>query len=64
MLSKLFGTSTAARIVRAGALAGAFTTILIWIANTVWGLEIPGEVGAALTTVLTFMIGLVVPPVS
>ena len=64
MPSKLFGTSTAARKVAAGALAGAITTIFVWIANTYWGLDIPGEVGAAITTILTFLVGVLVPPVS
>lgn len=41
------------RKVGAGALAGAVTIIGVWIAGQ-FGLDVPGEVGSAITTVLTF----------
>jgi hypothetical protein len=45
-----------------GALAGAVSTIVIWLLKTYAHIEIPGEVAAALTTVLTFLVSYVVPP--
>jgi hypothetical protein len=50
--------------VTAGALAGAITTVAVWILNT-WVLSapdaIPGEIGAAITTILTFIVGYFIP---
>lgn len=50
----------------ASALAGALTTILIWVFHTFQllpaGTEISGEVAAAITTVLTFLVGYIVDP--
>lgn len=34
-----------------GMLGGAFATITIWLLNTYTGAAVPGEVGAALTTI-------------
>ena len=47
--------------VNAGALAGALTTVVVWVVNTFVltpPVSIPGEVGAAVTTILTFLVGL------
>jgi len=41
--------------VGAGALAGAVTAILIWVVGEAASLDVPGAVGAAITTVLTFV---------
>ena len=47
------------------ALAGAITTIVIWVLNT-WVLDkgqlIPGTVSAAATTILAAFIGYMTPP--
>lgn len=48
--------------VAAGALAGALTTIAIWAIKTFAHQDIPGEVAAAITTVLTFIVSYIVPP--
>lgn len=42
--------------VTAGALAGAVTVILVWVAGLA-GVEIPPEVASAITTVLSFIAG-------
>jgi len=53
------------RKVTAGALGGAIVTVLVWYLNT-FVLEpdkqITGQVAAALTTIVTFLIGYFVPP--
>lgn len=49
------------RKVGSGALAGALSILLVWAAKQ-WGqVEIPGEAGAAITTVLTFVVSYLVP---
>ena len=48
------------RKVGASALAGALTAILVGIAGQL-GLVISGELAAAITTVLTFVVGYFVP---
>jgi hypothetical protein len=56
------------RKVLAGGLAGALTTIVVFILNSyVIGQGVPkitGDIGAALTTVLSFLISYLVPPAS
>jgi len=53
------------RKVTAGALGGAIVTVLVWYLNT-FVLEpdkqITGQVAAALTTIVTFLVGYFVPP--
>jgi hypothetical protein len=52
------------RKVSAGALAGALSIILVWVVNAFVLPEsnpLPGEVASAITTVLTFVVGYVVP---
>jgi len=47
------GTPT--KKVSAGALAGAVTIILIWVVGEATSTDVPGAVGAAITTILTFV---------
>lgn len=48
------------RKVGAGALAGALAIILIWIIS-LFGVEVPGAVGAAIATVFGFLTAYIVP---
>jgi len=61
---KMKGTAPI-RKVTAGALGGAIVAVLVWYLNS-FVLEpdqqITGEVAAALTTIVTFLIGYFVPP--
>jgi putative flippase GtrA len=47
--------------VAAAGIAGAATTILIWILNSLLGVEVPPEVAAALATILAFLAGYFTP---
>jgi len=47
--------------VAAAGIAGAATTILIWILNSLMGVEVPPEVAAAITTILAFLAGYFTP---
>jgi len=52
------------RKVSAGTLAGALSIILVWIANAFLlsgDQTLPGEVASAVTTILTFVVGYMVP---
>jgi len=51
-----------AQKVTAGVIAGAVTTIVVWVVKTYWGTQIPGEVGSAITTVFAFAVSYLVPP--
>jgi hypothetical protein len=42
-------------------LAGAITTIFLWLLKAFGQVEVPGEVGGAITTVLSTLIGWLVP---
>ena len=58
-------TKIPTRKVTAAGLIGALVTILVWVLNTfVLSAEqqITGEIAAALTTVLTFMVGYFIRP--
>ncbi len=44
------------KVVAAG-LAGAATTIILYIARVAAGLEVPAEVGAAIATIMAFLFG-------
>jgi hypothetical protein len=58
-------TKIPVRKVTAGALIGALVTILVWALNTfVLSAEqqITGEIAAALTTVITFVVGYFIRP--
>lgn len=52
--------------VAVGAAAGAISAIVVWALNVFMilpnGVQIPGEIGSALTTILTFVVAYVVPP--
>lgn len=47
------------RKVGSGALAGAITVVVVWAAGT-QGVDIPGEVGAAISTIFAFLTGYIV----
>lgn len=47
--------------VAAGGVAGAVTIILVWILNTGAGVDVPPEVASAITTVLSFAAGYMMP---
>ena len=44
-----------ARKVQAGVVAGAATIILFYVLGELWDIHPPAEVGAAVTTLLTFI---------
>jgi hypothetical protein len=47
----------------AGLLAGALTTILVFVVRQVVpGIEIPADVAAAITTILSFIVSYMTPP--
>lgn len=46
-------SKTPTRKVTSGALAGALAAILVWASKAFGGVEIPGEVGAGITVILT-----------
>ena len=52
--------ATPDRKVGAGALAGALAIILIWVIS-LFGVEVPGAVGAAIATVFGFITAYFVP---
>jgi len=49
------------RKVASGGLTGAVITVCCWILKDRWRIEVPGEVVAALTTVVGFAIAYLVP---
>jgi|GEM_PF-6151693 hypothetical protein len=52
------------RKVGASALAGALSIVLVWIVNTfvlTGSTNVGGEVGSAITTILAFLVGYLVP---
>ena len=53
-------TNVPSQKVTVGVLAGSLTTIIIWALKSV--VVIPGEVAAAITTVLTFAASYFFPP--
>lgn len=56
-------TPAPARKVIGSALAGALTTIAIYVLNTyILAIPLPGEVSAAVATVITFAVGYLLPP--
>ena len=60
-MARRMQTSWPTQKVQAGAVAGALTTIALFILKSA-GIDVPGEVGAAIVTVLTFLVSYVVPP--
>ena len=51
-----------ARKVWVGGIAGAVTAIVVYVIRAAGGPSIPGEISAAITTVLTFVASYLVPP--
>ena len=47
--------ATPTRKVGAGVVAGALTVVLFYVLGEVWDIQPPAEVGAAVTTLLTFV---------
>jgi hypothetical protein len=47
--------------VLAAALGGALATIVVWVIQTYGGIEIPGDVSAALATIFAFVVGYLTP---
>lgn len=43
--------------VMAAGIAGAITTLIVWIANYMLDVQVPAEVGAGLTTIIAFIAG-------
>jgi putative flippase GtrA len=50
------------RKVAAGGAAGAVTVILVWIASAAFKVDIPPEVASAITVVISFVAGYLIPP--
>ena len=48
------------RKVQAGTLAGALAIVLIWVIS-LFGVEVPGAVGAAIATIMGFITAYYVP---
>lgn len=49
------------RKVGAGAVAGALTIVIVWALSELAGVEVPGAVASAITTVTMFVVGYTVP---
>lgn len=47
--------------VAAGAFAGAVTTLLVWGLKQFSGVDLPGEVAASLTTIISFGVSWLTP---
>lgn len=41
--------------VAAGGIGGSISVVVIWLVNTLFGIEIPSEVAAAFATVISFV---------
>lgn len=50
------------RKVATGTATGGIVTVLVWALKTYAAVDIPAEVAAALTTVLSFVVGYFTPP--
>jgi len=50
------------QVTGATALGTAITTIVLWIANAVWGIEVDEAVQGAITTIVVLIAGWLVPP--
>lgn len=55
------GSLKPVRKVAAGAVGGAVATILIWVLQESLGRSIPGDVAAAITTVVVFLVSYITP---
>ena len=47
-------SATPTRKVGLGAVAGALTIIIVWVASDFGGIDVPAEVASAFTAILTF----------
>lgn len=50
------------RKVAAGGVAGAITAIIVWILSAAFKINIPPEIASAITVVLSFAAGYLIPP--
>jgi hypothetical protein len=50
------------RKVAAGGVAGAVTAIIVWILAAAFNVNIPPEIASAITVVLSFAAGYLIPP--
>jgi len=50
------------RKVAAGGAAGAVTAIIVWILSAAFKIDIPPEIAAAITVLLSFAAGYLIPP--
>ncbi len=50
------------RKVAAGGAAGAITAIIVWILSAAFKINIPPEIASAITVVLSFLAGYLIPP--
>jgi hypothetical protein len=50
------------QVTGSAALGTAITTIILWIANAVWGIEVDEAVQGAITTLVVLIAGWLVPP--
>lgn len=55
-------TNQPARKVYAGTIAGALTTVIVWLLRDLAGLSVPEPVAVALTTLIVFLAGYYMPP--
>lgn len=46
----------------AATAAAALTTVIFWIIESIWAVEIPGEIQGAFTTLIVVVAGYLVPP--
>ena len=52
---------TPTRKVSAGVVAGALVICVLYGVKEIWGLEVPGAVGSAITTLFTFVVSWAIP---
>jgi|GEM_PF-6747683 len=50
------------RKVAAGGVAGAVTAIIVWILSAAFKIDIPPEIASAITVILSFAAGYLIPP--
>ena len=46
----------------AATAAAALTTVIFWIIESIWAVEVPGEIQGAFTTLIVVIAGYLVPP--
>ena len=57
----MINPQSANRVISVGAGIGSLTVVLLWGFETYTGISVPGDVGAAMSTALTFAVQLVLP---